>query len=116
MYEGNEVEREIYHIPANYMVESTVLGGMLPLRRTIEGAILAGIMLAIFNGIGFMPSSVMGWFFALAIILLPGIIGLVGIRGEPLSNVAISFIEYRIAKRKMHFRRIKKSNDDYSFD
>lgn len=100
---------DVYAIPANYKIPYMIFG-RFPLRNTLEGGVVSFIVYQIiFNLVKVRidsPAKVLGILVAL---FLPAIAGIIGYRGEPLSKFFISLFEFRFTKRKMPYKRMKKS-------
>ncbi len=83
----------VYSIPKNFIDKSTVLGGEIATRNAIEGAILVlltGYPIMAFLNISLTYKIII----AFAVVLPFGILGIMGIQGEPLTSFALNFYKY----------------------
>ena len=104
--EKNENINEFF-IPQNYTDSGKVLGGNFNLRNVIEAAAIA--LLIGFPEVQFLHMETTVKVIIIVTSVLPlGIIALIGIDGESLTQYAGHMIKYFKNKRKLHFRRVGK--------
>lgn len=91
----------IYTIPYNFIDESKVFGGMISARNLVEGCLLG----ALFSSPFFIFSLPLQIKFTLILIffLVFGIIGCIGINGDPISRFIIYYIKFYRQKRIISF-------------
>lgn len=97
---GNE-KFAIYTIPYNFIDESKVFGGMVATRNLIEGCVLGGIASVPVFLISF-PLQVK-LTLILVCFLVFGVIGCIGINGDPITRFIIYYIQFRRQKRIISF-------------
>lgn len=101
MSDKKEEHYSIYTIPYNFIDESKVFGGMISTRKLVEGCILG----AFFSFPFFLFSLPIQIKLTLILVffLVFGIIGCIGINGDPISRFIIYYIKFRKQKRLISF-------------
>jgi hypothetical protein len=97
----------VYTIPANYTDSGKLLGGMLETRNTIE----AGLLLALigYPEFAWLPVAALPKIVVMTVTLLPTVIlALMGVGGDSLGEYLHHMVKFRLNKRKLHMRRIKR--------
>lgn len=100
MSKGNE-QYSIYTIPYNFIDESKLFGGMVSARNFVEGCILGGIASTPVFLIS-LPLQIK-LTLILVFFLVFGVIGCIGINGDPISRFVVYFIKFRKEKRIISF-------------
>jgi len=90
-------QHDSYYIPPNFVDTGTVMGGMFKLRNVIEaGVIAAVIVLPMFR----LPISLTAKIIIVCVTALPlGLIALIGVNGESLSEFIVGFFKFLMNKR-----------------
>jgi hypothetical protein len=95
----------IYAIPANYTDSGKLLGGMLETRNTIEAIIL--ILIVGYPELMWMPAPGTIKVVVMTVTLLPlGVLALMGIAGDSLTQYFGHITRHWARRRKLHFRRV----------
>ena len=95
----NTLEREIYHIPSNFLTSGRIMGGAVRIRNAMEAAILV-----LLTGLPVVksPLSLTTKIIILCLTALPlGIFGILGIEGESLSEFLMSWVKWLCRRRKL---------------
>lgn len=93
-------ERDVYYIPPNFLTSGRLFGGMMRVRNAIEACVLV-----IISGfpIIHLPFSLTVRVIILCLITLPlGILGVVGIDGDSLSEFAVNWVKWMMKRRILY--------------
>ncbi len=88
----------VYSIPKNFIDKSTVLGGEIATRNAIEGAIL--VIITGYPIMAFLNISLTYKIIIAFTITLPfGMLGVMGIKGEPITSFVLNLYKYTKNRR-----------------
>ena len=85
-------ERDVYYIPPNFLTSGRLFGGAIKIRNAIEAGILVCITA---YPILQLPISLTNRIIILCLITLPlGVLGVIGIEGDALSEFLLNFLKW----------------------
>lgn len=93
-------ERDVYYIPPNFLTSGRLFGGAIKIRNAIEAGILVCITA---YPILQLPISLTNRIIILCLITLPlGVLGVIGIEGDALSEFLLNFLKWLKNRRVLH--------------
>ncbi len=93
-------ERDVYYIPPNFLTSGCIFGGAIRIRNAIEaGVLVLATGLPIFQ----LPFSLTVRIIILCLVPLPlGILGVIGIEGDALSEFIMNWLKWFRKRRVLH--------------
>ncbi len=90
-------QHDSYYIPPNFVDTGTVMGGMFKLRNVIEAGIIAAVFVLPMVR---LPISLTAKIIIVCVTALPlGLLALIGVNGESLSEFIVGFFKFVMNKR-----------------
>ena len=103
-------EKDVYYIPSNFLTTGRLFGGTIRIRNAIEAGVLV-LLTAV--PIVKMPFSLTVRIIILCLITLPlGILGIVGIDGDSMTEFAANWFKWLVNRRILYRSDAKPAPED----